>query len=113
MLDLLPKESTRHGKLLRRMLPFAIRAQRQILGREDLELNAAAAVVALTNPELFENQEAAIDIETEGTVSQGAAVFDRRNVRQWRGNIEVLAALDANGVRDCILRSLNQAGAAG
>jgi len=113
LLDRLPPESTRMGRLFRKILPFAIRAQRQILGREELELNATAALVALTNPELFESQDLACDVETEGQLTLGATVFDLRNVREWRPNVEVLTALDAAAVRDCVLRGIAQAGAAG
>ncbi|MDX1963635.1 MAG: nucleoside hydrolase [Pirellulales bacterium] len=106
IIDQLPAETTRVGKFLRKIIPYAMRAQRQELGREDLELNSVAAIVALTNPELFETQEHAIDVETEGTLALGALIADRRNVREWRNNAEVIVSLDAAAVRDCVLRGL-------
>ena len=53
LLDRLPREFTRAGKILRPMLAHAFRAQRQLLGSEGIRLHDVAALVAVTNPELF------------------------------------------------------------
>jgi inosine-uridine nucleoside N-ribohydrolase len=110
LLDHLPNETTRSGRLLRGILPYAFRAQRNILGREQIELNSLIAIVSLTNPELFEMQNMAVDVETEGVLTTGATVFDRRSRREWRPNVEVITSIDANAVRDCIIRSLKAIG---
>ena len=39
-----------------------------------------------------------IDIEPEGELSRGAAVFDRRGIPHWQQNIDVLTSVDAQGV---------------
>jgi hypothetical protein len=38
-------------------------------------------------------------------------VIDRRIVRQWRPNLDLLTGCDALAVQDCILRGLATAGA--
>ena len=107
-------ESTRAGKFLRQILPFAFRAQRQVLGQEHINLHDVAAMVAVTNPELFETEMLAGDVETEGELTNGMVVFDRRkaSIRQWRPNVEVALKADFTAVHDCVLRGLETAGKA-
>jgi inosine-uridine nucleoside N-ribohydrolase len=114
-LEQLPAETTRAGKFLRQILPFAYRAQRQMLGQEHINLHDVAAIVAVTNPELFETEALAGDVETEGELTNGMIVFDRRrqNIREWRQNMDVAIKADVTAMRDCVLRSLQRAGKAG
>ncbi|MFM8705781.1 MAG: nucleoside hydrolase, partial [Planctomycetia bacterium] len=53
-LEQLPAETSRAGLLLRRMLPHAFRAHRQLLGSEEVCLQDVVALVAASNPELVE-----------------------------------------------------------
>jgi hypothetical protein len=54
-----------------------------------------------------------IDVETEGEPTTGATIFDRRNVRQWRLNTDLVISMDAAAVKDVILRGLARIGEAG
>ncbi len=110
LLDQLPPESTRVGSFLRRVLPFSFRAHRQLLGLEGAYLHAVLGVVAASSPELFESQDMAGDVETQGELTIGATVFDRRAVRHWRSNGDVVTSLDLPAAKDCILRVLASAG---
>jgi inosine-uridine nucleoside N-ribohydrolase len=112
-LDQLPGESSKAGRFLRRILPFAFRTHRQELGLEGIHLHDAVALVAVTNPELFTTERAAGDVETMGELTTGALVFDRRRVPRWRHNMYVATDLDAAGVMDAIMRGLDEAGRAG
>jgi len=112
LLDALPPEYTRAGRLLRRVLPHAFRAHRQILGSEGVCLHDVVALVAVTNPELFERTSVVADVETAGDLTTGMLVIDRRQVRQARPNADVLVACDAAAVHDCILRGFAAAAAA-
>ena len=112
LLDSLPAEYTRAGKILRPMLAHAFRAQRQLLGSEGIRLHDVVALVAATNPELFEREMVAADVETTGELTAGMLVVDRRANREWRPNADLLVACDATAVRDCILRGLSAAGEA-
>ena len=104
LLDQLPREFSRAGKLLRQMLPHAFRAHRQILGSEGIWLHDAVALVAATNPELFDRTTVAADVETSGELTAGMLVVDRRQNRQVRPSIDLLVGCDAAAVTDCILR---------
>jgi inosine-uridine nucleoside N-ribohydrolase len=114
LLEQLPPESTPAGKFLRQILPFAFRAQRQVLGQEHINLHDVAALVAVTNPELFETEALAGDVETEGELTNGMVVFDRRraSIREWRQNMDVALKADTTAMRDCVLRALERAGKA-
>jgi purine nucleosidase len=111
-LDQLPSESSRVGSFLRKILPFAFRSHRQVLGIEGIHLGAAVALASLIHPELFEVHRVAADVETQGELTIGMTVFDRRGVQEWRPNMHVATGVDANAVIDCVLRSLKHAGEA-
>lgn len=112
LLDELPDEESRAGRVLRPMLAHAFRAHRQILGSEGLCLHDVVALVAATNPELFERAAVAADVETTGELTAGMLVIDRRQTRPGRPNIDLLVGCDAAAVQDCILRAFAAAAAA-
>jgi purine nucleosidase len=113
LFDQLPPESTRVGAFLRRILPYAFRAHRQVLGLEGIYLDGAMGIVAVSNPELFETRDMAGDVETQGELTAGATVFDRRQAQQWRSNMDVATGVDVTAAKDCILRMLAEAARAG
>lgn len=110
LLERLPREFSRAGKILRPMLAHAFRAQRQLLGCEGIRLHDVAALVAATDPDLFERETVAADVETTGELTAGMLVIDRRSHRVWQRNADLLVACDAVGVRDRVLRGLTIAG---
>jgi purine nucleosidase len=112
VVDQLPPESTRAGRLVRRLLTYAFRAHRQHLGLESILLQGVVVLIAALHPELFETEEMAGDVETVGQLTRGATIFDRRVKAQWRANMAVATAVDAVAVRDAILRGLADAGRA-
>lgn len=109
LLEEIPDESSRVGFLLHRTLPPLYRGYRQLLGIEGVRLHDAVAVVSLLHPELFERATVAADVETSGELTAGMLVIDRRQIREWRPNVDILTACDAAAVRDCILRGLTAA----
>jgi purine nucleosidase len=110
LLDEIPGEETRAGRLLRKILPYYFRAHHQELGLESIRLHSAVGMLAVLHPELFELREMAGDVEIRGTLTKGATVFDRRAKPLWRVNMEVAMELDAAAARDCIVRGLQEAG---
>jgi inosine-uridine nucleoside N-ribohydrolase len=108
LLERIPNDGSRTGRLLRRILPGAFLAYRQTLGIEGIHLNDAVAVVAALHPELFSMHRLYGDVETEGTLTYGATVFDRRHRPEGRPNLDVAVDLDKAGVVDCILRGLSE-----
>lgn len=99
----LPGEESRTGFFLRQMLPHAFRSYRQHLGQESITLNDAVGALAVIEPELFEFDELACDIETEGELTRGVSVFDRRNMPDGTPNVEVAIRVDSDRARQTLL----------
>jgi inosine-uridine nucleoside N-ribohydrolase len=108
--DQLPAESTRAGRLLRRMVTYAFRAHRQHLGLESILFQGVVALAATLHPELFDTEELTGDVETAGQLTKGATIFDRRPNAPRQSNMAVALNADADAVKDCILRGLAEAG---
>ncbi len=102
-------KTTRAGLLLSQTLPFAFRAYHEQLGVEGLHLNDAVGVVAAADAGVFEAEEYAVDVETAGEVTMGATVLDRRPVRQWPLNLNVMTGIDEDAVRRYIQNGLVRA----
>jgi inosine-uridine nucleoside N-ribohydrolase len=109
LLEKLPSEETRRGGLLRKLLPGAFRAYRQQLGMEGIHLHDAVAIVAAMQPSLFTMQRMHGDVETDGTLTYGATVFDRRRLPESQPNMDIAVDMDAAAVSNCILESLTHA----
>jgi purine nucleosidase len=107
MLERIPDNESRTSQLLRRILPGAFRAYRQQLGVEGIHLHDAVAVVAAIHPELFTIERLHGEVETDGTLTHGATVFDRRRYSDSRPNLDVATDIDAEGVADCIYATLS------
>ena len=63
----------------------------------------------MTNPELFQQETVAADIETAGELTSGMLVIDRRHASRWKPNLDVFTHCEAAAVKDCILRGLRTA----
>jgi inosine-uridine nucleoside N-ribohydrolase len=68
----------------------------------------AAAIAAVSRPNLFVRQSLSVDVETEGRITRGMTVFDRRPVRTWRPNVDVLTDSDAQGLHDYVMTTLRK-----
>jgi purine nucleosidase len=109
LLEKIPNGDSRTGKLLRRILPGAFRVHRQHLGVEGIHLHDSVALIAALEPDLFTTERMYGDVETEGTLTYGATVFDRRRNPDSRPNMDVAVDMDANAVTDHIVRRLTRA----
>jgi purine nucleosidase len=109
LLEMLPPSDSLSGDLLRQLLPGAFRAYRQHMGMEGIHLHDTVAIVAALRPDLFTTERMYGDVETEGTLTYGATVFDRRRQPESQPNIDVAVDMDVGAVTDFILRGLTQA----
>jgi purine nucleosidase len=109
LLEQIPNGDSRAGELLRRILPGAFRAYRQQLGVEGIHLHDAVAIVAALEPDLFTTERMYGDVETDGTLTYGATVFDRRRNPESRPNMDVAIDMDTIAVTDHIMRRLTRA----
>ena len=111
LLDQLPAETTNAGRFLRHVLPFAFRSHRQLLGLEGMLLHDPVAIVAALNSSTVTTERLAGDVETQGELTLGATIFDRRHAPEWRANMDVATGVDAAAVIDAVMRGLHQAAA--
>lgn len=91
-------------ELFGQLLPYSFRSSHEVFGVEGLILHEVVALAALTRPGLFEQSSMAIDVETTGDLTRGMTVFDRRGLRQWQSNIDVMSNVDTQGVLDYVMR---------
>lgn len=110
MLDELPGIETRAGRMLRKLLPYSFLAHHQELGMESIRLHGVVGLMAVLQPELFELHYMAGDVETRGSLTKGATIFDRRPRALWRTNMEVALELDATAAHDAVVRGLQESG---
>ena len=104
----LPDESTRIGRLLRQLLPPVFRGYRQQFGLEGIHVHDTVTLMALLRPDLFTTKSMAGDVETQGELTVGATVFDRRRVPAWRHNMEVAVEMQKDAVIEAILSNLKR-----
>ncbi|MEX0641733.1 MAG: nucleoside hydrolase, partial [Pirellulales bacterium] len=109
VLERIPDGDSKCGMLLRQILPGAFRAYRQHLGLEGLRLHDTVAVVAALRPDLFTTERMYGDVETDGTLTYGATVFDRRLLPESSPNMDVAVDMDTKAVTECILAGLMRA----
>ncbi len=109
LLQLIPQEQTRLGRLLHPILGYLFRAYRERQGMEGIFLPEPIALAYLLQPELFETVFAAGDIETSGELTQGATIFDRRARPQWKPNIDVATRMNADEVTRYLVGALHNA----
>ncbi len=110
IMEQLPREDTRAGALLHKLFTFAFRFFHQKYGQESIVLHDVVALAAAVHPEYFQTAEMVGDVETRGEITTGVTVFDRRPNRIDRANMEVAVDVDANAVRNYIVRALRRAG---
>lgn len=110
LMDELPKSDTRIGYFLRQVLPFTFRAYRRQLGMERITINDAVGALALMEPELFEYQPMGGDVETDGALTRGVLVVDRRAQPEWRPNMSVATSIRADSAKQFIVDRLMMAG---
>ena len=110
VMDELPSIDTRVGYFLRQALPFTFRAYRQQLGMESIVLNDAIGALALLEPQLFESEPMAGDVEVEGELTRGVFVVDRRPQPEWRPNVTVATSIRIESARQLVIDQLMVAG---
>ncbi len=110
MMDELPGNRTRTGYFLRQILPHTFRAHRQQLGQEGITLNDAVGALAMLEPELFKFQPIGCDVETEGELTRGVLIADRRTQPDLRPNVSVATEVRSTEVKQYIIDQLVTAG---
>lgn len=84
------------GRFAAELLGFFLQAYQRRSGRPSAPMHDPCAVLALTDPELFERERLAVTVELRGEHTRGMTVCDQRDMeRRAPANAEVLTAIDA------------------
>jgi inosine-uridine nucleoside N-ribohydrolase len=110
LVDALPGRYSKVGSILHDIVPYFLRSNRQILGRETVSFQAILPILMLVDTALFEFHPMAGNVEIGGELTRGATIFDRRTPRQWRNNMEVAVGLDVDAAKEAFYHLLKYAG---
>jgi inosine-uridine nucleoside N-ribohydrolase len=110
IVEKLPERYTKVGEVLHELVPYYLRSTRQHLGHEMVSFQAVCAILSLIDPEILECTEMAGDIEIGGELTRGALIYDQRDPRQWRANMEVAVSIDIGRATQVFYGCLRQSG---
>ena len=110
MMDDLPSDDSRAGYFLRQILPPLFRNSRQQLGIESVTLNDAIGALALIESQLFEYSPLGVAVETEGELTRGMLVVDRRVQPEMRPNANVVTGIRNEHIKQYLMDQLTLAG---
>ena len=89
---------------LRQIVPFGIAATSNLYGIEGFHLKDVLGVVAVALPEVTHTKHMRVDVETQGELTRGMSVFDRRSWEHVTPNVNVLMEVDYKAVRQYLKR---------
>lgn len=89
---------------LRQVVPFGIAATSHLYGIEGFHLKDVLGVIAVALPGAIHTKHMHVDVETQGELTRGMSVFDRRTWEQVTPNVDVAVEVDTKEVRDYIRR---------
>jgi inosine-uridine nucleoside N-ribohydrolase len=88
---------------LRKLLPLGLRAMADGCGIEGLQLAGMVAVVLVAEPGLAKCRPITVDVETQGQLTRGMTVVDRRP-RRSSPNVDCVYEVDWAGIRAFLQR---------
>ncbi len=86
------------------LLPFALTAHHEQLGLEGMPLREVAALAVVAQHQFCETRPMHVDVETEGELTRGAVICDRRRSMRKQPNVDVVQSLDVQGILDYVLQ---------
>jgi inosine-uridine nucleoside N-ribohydrolase len=110
LVDQLPDRFTSVGAVLHDLIPYLLRTTRQQLGHESVSFQAILPILMLLDSSVMKFEGMAGDVEVTGELTLGATVFDRRDPRSWRDNMEVACHIDVDKALEVFHQSLSACG---
>ncbi|MCU0720748.1 MAG: nucleoside hydrolase [Pirellula sp.] len=110
LLNQIPPKHSRAGEVLHPMLSHLFRSYRQHRAQETIALQAAIGIAYLVEPMLFQSEERGLEVEELGELTRGATIVDRRAFAAHQRGVEIVSAVDAEAVKDCVINGLRFAG---
>jgi inosine-uridine nucleoside N-ribohydrolase len=87
---------------LRQVVPFGIAATSHLYGIEGFHLKDVLGIVAVSLPSAVHTKQMYVDVETQGELTRGMSVFDRRSWENTTPNVNVLTEIEHKEVRQYI-----------
>jgi inosine-uridine nucleoside N-ribohydrolase len=101
------------GRFAGDLLGFFLSAYERRSGRPSAPMHDPCAVLALTDPDLFEREALRVVVETQGRHTRGMTLCDQRDLhRRAAPNAEVLTRIDAEAARARLHEALAEYGPA-
>lgn len=89
---------------LRQIIPYGIAATSHLYGIEGFHLKDVLGIATVALPGAIHTRHMHMDIETQGELTRGMSVFDRRSWEKVTPNVNVVVEVDAKEVRQYLLR---------
>jgi inosine-uridine nucleoside N-ribohydrolase len=89
---------------LRQVIPYGVAATSHLYGIEGFHLKDVLGIIAVTMPEVAQTKHMQVDVETQGELTRGMSVFDRRSWCKTTPNVDVMVEVETKDVRDYIKR---------
>ena len=103
-----PDEDTKLGKLLHSMLTPTFWSYRQCYGLEGIHIHDLIAYMVAVHPAWATTEELPVQIETQGHLTRGMTIADRRPVPDFPPNIEVVTKIKTKTILREIVQGLNR-----
>jgi inosine-uridine nucleoside N-ribohydrolase len=84
---------------LRQIVPFGIAATSNLYGIEGFYLKDVLGVIAVALPSAIHTKRIHLDVETQGELTRGMSVFDRRSWENVAPNVDVAVEVDNKAIR--------------
>jgi inosine-uridine nucleoside N-ribohydrolase len=88
----------------RQVIPFGIAATSHLYGIEGFHLKDILGIVAVGFPAALHTKQMHVDVETQGELTRGMAVFDRRWWQNATPNASVVTEVDTKALRQYVNR---------
>ena len=106
--ELLPGSETKLGKLLFSMLTPALWTYHQCYGLAGIHIHDLVTYMVAVHPAWATTKELPVQIETQGYLTRGMTVADRRPVPEFPPNIEVVTKIKTQTILDEIVQGLER-----
>jgi inosine-uridine nucleoside N-ribohydrolase len=84
---------------LRQIVPFGIAATSNLYGIEGFHLKDVLGIVAVAEQDAIHAKRMHVDVETQGELTRGMSVIDRRSWSNATPNVDVVTEVDSKAVR--------------
>lgn len=105
----LPNPESRTCQFLRKVVPFAIRANSNLYGIEGFHIKDVLGVAAAALPGSVSSEPKNVDVETKGQITRGVTVIDDRRLASVSPNVQLALGAAIGEIRQWMTQILRTA----